>query len=450
LFKRIIMKKILLITIFFIVFQVNAQERNKNTTDTINIYNRWTIESMIGFSDGNLPYGANFGPGDNKYVFSHFKINSFDVGLRYMVTPKFGFKANLSYAKHTESDNTSLPYETNQYTLALQGVINAARVLDFKTHSKIGLLVHGGIHLASLSSKTKTLHDAMFQEVPNPFYGSTDYFGGFVAGITPQYRINPKLGIFADFSMYFNYRQHMNWDGTFANTSDSQGKATIFSLGLSYSLGKDKIHGDWKVLKIENELKITALQNELKNKIEDIEVMLQDTDRDGVVDYLDVEPNTIGGVAVDTKGRAIDVNKNGVPDELEPQNGKRGLNTLDENEVSSFNYLVDQGMVNIFFDANKETPNTASANNLYYIINFLKKHPQAKVRARGFADTTGNEKKNEELAQKRAMNSKEFIVKSGISADRIEILGSGVDSSMDTNSKTGRQLARRVSFELIR
>ena len=42
--------------------------------------------------------------------------------------------------------------------------------------------------------------------------------------------------------------------------------------------------------------------------------MLQDTDRDGVVDYLDAEPNTTGGVAVDTKGRAIDVNKNGVPD----------------------------------------------------------------------------------------------------------------------------------------
>ena len=48
------------------------------------------------------------------------------------------------------------------------------------------------------------------------------------------------------------------------------------------------------------------------------------------------------------------------------------------------------------------------------------------------------------------MNSKEFIVKSGISADRIEILGSGEDASMDTSSKTGRQLARRVSFELIK
>lgn len=444
------MKKIILITSFFIAFQGNAQEENTSTNDSTNIYNRWTVEAMTGFSDGNYPYGTGFGPGDKKHVLSHFKINSFDVGLRYMVTPKFGFKANLAYAKYTESDNSSLPYETNQYTFAFQGVINAARVLDFKSDSRIGLLVHGGIHVASLTSKTETTLDAMFQEVPNPYYESTEYHGGFVAGITPQYRITPKLALFADLSMYFNYRQHMNWNGTVANTGDLYGKSTNLSFGISYSLGKDKIHGDWKVLKSENELKTAALQNELKNKIEDIEVMLQDTDRDGVVDYLDAEPNTIGGVAVDTKGRAIDVNKNGVPDELEPRDGKRGLNTYDDNEATSFNYLVDQGIVNIFFDTNKDTPNTASANNLYYIINFLKKHPEAKVRARGFADTTGDEKKNEELAQKRAMNSKEFIVKSGISADRIEILGSGEDASMDTTSKTGRQLARRVSFELIK
>lgn len=240
----------------------------------------------------------------------------------------------------------------------------------------------------------------------------------------------------------------MNWDGTVANTPDLYGKTTNLAIGLSYALGKDKEHGDWKVIKSENEQKVAALQNELKDKIEQIEVMLQDTDRDGVVDYLDAEPNTIGGVTVDTKGRAIDVNKNGIPDELEPKNGNRGLTTYDKEEAS-FTYLVKQGIVNIFFDTNKETPNTASANNLYYIINFLKNNPEAKVRAKGFADTTGDEQMNKELARKRAENTKNFIVKSGINENRIEIIGIGIDTSMDNSSKTGRQLARRVSFELI-
>lgn len=58
---------------------------------------------------------------------------------------------------------------------------------------------------------------------------------------------------------------------------------------------------------------------------------------------------------------------------------------------------------------------------------------------------------NQELAQKRAEKTKDFIVKSsGVSADRVEIIGIGVDSSLDSNSKVGRQLARRVSFELIK
>lgn len=443
------MKRILLLVSCFFVFLGNAQETDKKTTiDSTNTYNRLTIEAMTGFADGNYPYGTGFSAGDKKHVLSHFTINNFDLGMRYMLTPKFGFKASLAYAKFTESDKNSLPYESNQFTFAFQGVINAAKILDFKQDSRFGLLAHAGIQVGSLTSKTKNKLDDTFGIVPNGYYDKTEYHGGFVAGITPQYRITSKMALFVDLSMYFNYRQHMNWDGTVANTPDLYGKTTNLAFGLSYTLGEDKIHGDWKVLKNENEQKVEALQNELKNKIEEIEVMLQDTDRDGVVDYLDAEQNTIGGVTVDTKGRAIDVNKNGVPDELEPKNGNRGLSTYD-NEEASFTYLVKQGMVNIFFDTNKETPNTASANNLYYIINFLKNHPEAKVKAKGYADTTGDEQLNKELARKRAENIKNFIVKSGISENRVEIIGVGIDTTIDNTSKTGRQLARRVSFELI-
>jgi OOP family OmpA-OmpF porin len=52
----------------------------------------------------------------------------------------------------------------------------------------------------------------------------------------------------------------------------------------------------------------------LRQRIADIETSMLDTDKDGV-DYLDQEPNTIGGVMVDSKGKSIDLNN--VPDELE-------------------------------------------------------------------------------------------------------------------------------------
>ncbi len=445
------MKRIILLASCFFALQANAQEtEKKSVNDSINSYNRLTFEFMTGFADGNYPYGYGFSPGDKKSVIDHFTINNFDLGIRYMMTPKFGFRANFAYSNFTDSDNTSLPYESTQLTFAFQGVVNAARILDFKQDSRFGLLGHAGVQVASLTSKTKEMMDPVLGKVPNPVLDKTEYHGGFVAGVTPQYRVSNKLAIFADLSAYFNYRQHFNWDGT-SSGSNLRGRKTTLSIGLTYSIGKDNMHGDWKVLKSESEQKIEALQNELQTKVEEVEVMLQDTDRDGVVDYLDAEPNTTGGVAVDNKGRSIDVNKNGVPDELEPRNGNNGDTTSNNGGGdASFDYLVKQGIVNIFFDTNKETPNTASANNLFYIINFLKDNPTAKVRARGFADITGDEKYNQELAQRRALATKDFIVKSGISAERVEILGLGEDTSMDSSSKVGRQLARRVSFELVK
>jgi OOP family OmpA-OmpF porin len=53
----------------------------------------------------------------------------------------------------------------------------------------------------------------------------------------------------------------------------------------------------------------------LRQRIADIETSMLDTDKDDVADYLDQEPNTIGGVMVDSK--SIDLNNNNVPDELE-------------------------------------------------------------------------------------------------------------------------------------
>ena len=452
------MKRIALTLAILLALQTSAQETKEETNtkkvDTINNYNRWTIEGMFGVSDGNRPYGTGFNSGEKKQIFSQFNLNSYDVGMRYMITPKFGLKGNFAFNTFTENDNSTLPYKTTQLSFALQGVVNAARVLEFKPESKFGLLLHGGIYAASITSKTKDKYDESLNVVPNLYYDATEYHGGFIAGITRQYRIGNKMALFLDLSMYYNYRQHMNWDGTSNMSKDLTGKYTNLSFGISYALGKEEIHGDWALIKNDNQLKLEALQEELKGKIEDIEVMLQDSDRDGVVDYLDVENNTIGGVAVDTKGRAIDVNKNGVPDELEPRKNKNnlggnGVDDAEDNESASFDYLIKQGMVNIFFNINQENPNSASANNLYYIIQFLKAYPQAKVKVKGYADTSGNEKSNANLAKRRADNIANFIIKSGVDANRIEVLGVGVDTNLDSSTKTGLQLARRVSFELI-
>lgn len=66
------------------------------------------------------------------------------------------------------------------------------------------------------------------------------------------------------------------------------------------------------------QLKSLEAENvELKKRIGDFEISMNDTDQDGVPDYLDVEPNSLPGIAVDSKGRVIVRDSSGVPDELE-------------------------------------------------------------------------------------------------------------------------------------
>ena len=56
---------------------------------------------------------------------------------------------------------------------------------------------------------------------------------------------------------------------------------------------------------------------ELRARVAVLEEMMNDTDKDGIPDYLDVENNSLAGFAVDTKGRMVDLNGNGVADEIE-------------------------------------------------------------------------------------------------------------------------------------
>ena len=70
-------------------------------------------------------------------------------------------------------------------------------------------------------------------------------------------------------------------------------------------MGKNNIHGDWAIIKDKNLIKIEALDK----KIGEIENKMNDTDKDGVPDYLDQENNSVAGVAVDSRGRSVMLKK---------------------------------------------------------------------------------------------------------------------------------------------
>ncbi|WP_396147828.1 OmpA family protein [Flavobacterium sp.] len=435
------MKKIFYILLLSQPFTtVFAQTEEDSTTKEKKPFNSWSVEVNVGQNKATKPYATGYYSSNPNKYFNFSDVNHFDVGVRYMFSPKFGLKLDFASDEvANQSGSGSLPFEVKQYRIALQGVANLGRIMAFETFTnRFNLLGHAGIQVSQLTPQMGVNKDV------------TEDNGGIIVGLTPQLRITKWLVVTGDFSVLSNVRQHFNWDGSYsAEANNLSGMMYNTSLGLTAYLGKKEKHADW-YLETDKLNEIKSEDKEARKRLDDIEAMLSDVDKDGVADYLDSENNTPNGVAVDSRGKFIDSNRNGVPDELErtANDGKDGINTAVVSKDDAIKSLVEKGFVNVFYDVNQDNPNVGSTNNVYYIIQFLRKYPEAKAKLIGYADVRGNESKNKDLSQRRAQKLYNIITASGISATRISIVGEGVDNTYPTNTKIGLDLARRVSIIL--
>lgn len=435
------MKKITLLFILLIsVFTATAQNDSS--------YNRWTIEANVGQAKGLAPYATGYFSSDRKTVFGKLQANSFTIASRYMISPKFGFKLGLNYENLKPTSSESLPYQMEIYGLSLDGVVNLSRLFDIIEPLKtFGLLAHGGFKIDRMTSKTENrVTPYLYND-----YGRTEYAGGLVVGVSPQFRFSKKMSVLIDISLQNNFRQHFTWNGSYSDSSNNlSGQKITGSIGLTYSLGKNEIHGDWAIIKDKNLLKIEALDK----KIGEIENKMNDTDKDGVPDYLDQENNSVAGVAVDSRGRMIDLNRNGVPDELERYVEKTAKESSDkavkEATEDSVLRLVNEGYVCTYFDSGKAQPTEASTEGIDFILTFLRNHPNETIDIMGHADEIGNSKINESLALQRAENIKNILVKAGINPSRLNVISKGIDNSVAPDSAEARRLVRRVTFKVVK
>jgi OOP family OmpA-OmpF porin len=218
------------------------------------------------------------------------------------------------------------------------------------------------------------------------------------------------------------------------------------SLGLSYSLGNQKMHGDWAIIKDKNIKEIDALNK----RIEDMETLMNDTDKDGVPDYLDQENNSVAGVAVDTKGKMIDINRNGVPDELErylseTYTSKESTNAANADMIKR---MINEGYVSTYFDPKMSTPTNVSTEGIDFMLTYLRNNPTASIDIIGHADEIGSSEFNQKLALNRAEAVKAILVKAKIDPARLNVISKGEDASVDKNSDGARKLVRRVTFKV--
>ncbi|MBF4491375.1 OmpA family protein [Flavobacterium sp. MR2016-29] len=414
-----------LASLSLLLLTVAAGAQNMATTSakpsTDQEYNKWSIELNGGV---NKPT-RTMTPGYSTESLNFFHA---DLGARYMFNPKFGLKLDVGYDQFKERENTP-DFESRYVRASLQGVVNVGRALNFETWTNtIGILAHGGFGVSQISTETGP--------------GGQDYMAHGIAGLTGQIKLSNRVALTGDLTGIVNGRQNWNFDGMGNTTSGSfDGVLLNASVGLTFYLGKNAKHADW--VGEEDRYK------ELEERVTTIETGLIDTDKDGVADLYDLEPNTVSGVAVNTKGQSIDTNQNGVPDELESylektygQNGKAAATngTIEE--------LINGGYVNVYFDFNSSKPTNASLSGVDFLVKYLKNNPGKTADIIGYSDEIGSSNYNTELSRKRAEAVKSVATNAGIDASRLNVIANGEDTSVNKNSKEARQIVRRVTFQV--
>ncbi|MFE3867442.1 OmpA family protein [Flavobacterium sp. LS2P90] len=426
------MKKIVLSLVFASVMTtMSAQTETLKSTDTLveTNFNKWSVELAGGFNK----YQGSETSGYSTSLISPYVV---DLGVRYMLNNKFGLKADFGYNSFT-NEAVSKSFDTKYYRVDLQGVANLGRIMSFETWTKsIGLLGHAGVGLSFLERKY-------------PSY-KKDRMGNFMAGLTGQIKLSDRIALTGDFTTILNAKQDLAFDGA-SSTKISGFSGVLFNgtVGITVYLGKNAKHADWDWIngnkETEDKLK------ELERRIADLETLSNDTDRDGVVDYLDVEPNSIGGVMVDTKGRSIDNNNNGIPDELESYMVKKyGDPTTSSLKTSneSIKNLINNGYIATYFDFGKSAPTNVSTGGIDFILTYLKNNPSATVDIIGHADEIGKSAYNNKLSDARANSVKNTLVKAKIDPSRLNVIPAGEDTSVDKDSDIARRLVRRVTFRV--
>jgi outer membrane protein OmpA-like peptidoglycan-associated protein len=398
----------------FAITTLSAQTETEKSSK--NEFNQWSVELGAGLNKVQKPMTAGYGAS----IKESFVL---DLGARYMFNNKFGLKGDFGY-NHISGNN----FDSNYYRVDAQVVSNLGRMMNFESWTqKIGLLGHSGVGLSLLKSKNTSIKDGMIN---------------FMAGITGQFKLTDKVVLTGDFTSIFNAKQNYAFDGM--GPAGSAGfNGTVFNgtIGVTVYLGKKAKHADWV---IDNEVEL------LNNRITLLESKLLDSDNDGVVDYLDIEPDTMAGAMVDSKGKSTDLNGNNIPDDIEEYLLKNYTNKADQSPILSDNDLIKSmingGFVAAYFDFGKSTPTNVSADGIDFILTYLRKNPTDSIDIIGHTDELGKTEYNDKLSNARANSIKKVLEAAKIDSSRLNVIAAGEDSSVDKNSESARKLVRKVTF----
>ncbi len=121
------------------------------------------------------------------------------------------------------------------------------------------------------------------------------------------------------------------------------------------------------------------------------------------------------------------------------------LNAVLQTRATARGLIVN--MSGVLFENGKAELVPAAREKLAKIAGILSTHKGLKIEAEGFTDSNGSDASNQVLSEKRAQNTRDYLVQQGVATDAISFKGFGESNPIATNeTSAGRQENRRVEL----
>jgi outer membrane protein OmpA-like peptidoglycan-associated protein len=169
----------------------------------------------------------------------------------------------------------------------------------------------------------------------------------------------------------------------------------------------------------------------------------KDSDGDGVFDSIDKCPDTLQGVKVDEKGCPFDSDADGVLD----------YNDKCPGTISGLKVDADGCPIHKDLRLNFAHNSSEISSDVYYQVEefaqFLKENPAYNAEIIGHTDSVGKTGYNMNLSLERANAVKDALIQEGVSSERLNTVGRGELSPIETNrTAAGRAKNRRIEVKL--
>ena len=103
----------------------------------------------------------------------------------------------------------------------------------------------------------------------------------------------------------------------------------------------------------------------------------------------------------------------------------------------------------VLFDVNSAALKPQAQTTLGQMADVMVKYPDSNMLVKGHTDSTGSEKYNQDLSERRAKAVQNYLIANGVSASRITAIGFGKTMPLASNdAPEGREKNRRVEIEI--